>query len=125
MQPLRQQVRLVVLALFALATQFIVSFGHNHDHGGLSAVNAGRTINSQVALSVSANDAVPAKDSDDEGNCPVCASVALLAASSLPMPPLLPQPNYVCARTLVVSEHSLTVMAVATAFQARGPPSFV
>jgi hypothetical protein len=107
------------LALFALAVQLVLSFGHVHVHGiGHSAP--------VVLASVHGSAGAPAPtqnkpDSDDY--CAICATISLLSGSVAAMPPLLALP--------VVShvvEHAGRVAIVVVAprrglFQSRAPPS--
>jgi hypothetical protein len=80
------------VALFALAFQMAVSFGHMHaDDLGLapsSAADQSRSTSAQTP-------AAPAKQDDSStlgDYCPICASMALLATGIPVLPPFLTVP---------------------------------
>ncbi|MGC1357210.1 MAG: DUF2946 family protein [Xanthobacteraceae bacterium] len=110
------------LALFALALQMVVSFGHAHlggishtDPAHVASATAGHSTQSFV---VQQSD----KSDDDDAYCPICASVYLTANSFVPAPPVLPLPT-----ASIAIEHlnrrALFFMAPRRlAFQPRAPP---
>ena len=106
------------LALFALAFQLIVSFGHVHLDGIHLANRA--AITGQVAKA----QPLPAQSpgDDDDGYCAICASIYLASNSFVPQAPPLPVP-FVTQRV----EHFEGVIVVWTVsrrapFQSRAPP---
>ena len=111
------------LALFALALQMVVSFGHVHlagishtDPARVASATAGHSTQSFV---VGQSDT---SDDDDDAYCPICASVYLTANSFVPAPPVLPLPT-----ASIAIEHfnrrALFFMAPRRlAFQPRAPP---
>ncbi len=112
------------LALFALAVQMIVSFGHMHrDDLGLPPLAA--PDQTQITSNTAPSPAGPADQdhhpaSDDY--CPICASMALVATAMPSLPPVLIVPvpiRRVWAAQLPA--HSLSTQ-VAPSFQARAPP---
>jgi hypothetical protein len=106
------------LALFALAVQLVLSFGHIHLeglHGGaLSLAGA------QQPVSQSAPANQPTGDTDDY--CPICAVIHLASSSFLPDAPQLPLP-YV-SQTIEYRDNVVVVFVTPrlAAFQARAPP---
>jgi hypothetical protein len=111
------------LALFALAFQIVVSFGHMHrDDLGLPPLPA-----STDARSASHAPPAPA-DSDhhpgsDDDYCPICASMMLIATAVPALPPVLIVPETIrhewpCKVPAVGISHN-----VALSFQARAPPA--
>jgi hypothetical protein len=113
----RAQLRLgSYIALFALACQLVISFGHVHLHA-----IAG---NSSVAIATSGG-TIPARDrpSDraDHG-CPVCALIHLAGALVLSKPPAVPLPM------VFAQQHPGAVIkfgfeaAPPAFFSARAPP---
>jgi hypothetical protein len=105
------------LALFALAIQFAVSFGHMHRdefvHG-----RRGTTV-----LTQGAGGAGAPLDGDDDLTCDICANVHLAGTLLLPAPPAIALPAEIAIGRLTAAEHTATPPAVALAFNARGPPS--
>jgi hypothetical protein len=114
------------LALFALAFQMAVSFGHmDADELGLSSVDpVSRThlaLNAfEAAVAPAAPDRAPAVP---EGYCPICASIALVATAFPSAPPVLPVPP----RLDPVWQAQPPVHSIAPrfafSFQARAPPA--
>jgi len=109
------------LALFALAVQTVLSFGHVHiDRRAFASASAATT-------SVEAADrrapALPDRHTGANDFCAICATVSLIASSLLPGSPSLAPP--------LASEHRwLNELAGATLasdssvlFQARAPPT--
>jgi len=112
------------LALFALAVQMVVSFGHIHgDDLGLPPLATSHQTQIEFATTGApghpANrDRYPA--SDDW--CPVCASIALVATAMPSLPPVLMVPAPI--RRVWPAERPVQVFSiqVALSFQARAPP---
>ena len=107
------------LALFALAVQFVLSFGHVHVH------DIGRSAPGVVA-SVHGRDGAPAPaqnkpDSDDY--CDICATISLLSGSVAATPPQLVLP---VVSHVVEHADRLAIADIAPRrgpFQSRAPPS--
>ena len=125
------------LALFALALQFALSFGHFH----ADAAQAAPAIQSTAAQSESsttdsppAPDAViqsarqeqPASDhnSDQQTNdpCAICAVMALANTVLIATPPLLRLPQAVEFLYLTTDAEFVHLNSTAVAFQPRAPP---
>ena len=105
------------VALFALAIQFALSFGHFH---GVAAEAAA------VVVGESAQQQQPASDRDSDQHprdtCAICAVMALANVALFATPPalLLPQAiefSYLAADTEFVQANSVRV-----AFRPRAPP---
>jgi len=111
------------LALFALAIQLTVSFGHVHLEGIVRTDPAHMTLAaaghaSQYLLAQPPGTA----GGDNDDYCPICASVYLTATSFIPAAPMLSLPS---ASTAV--EHFKRHVPVffaprRLAFQSRAPP---
>lgn len=118
------------MALFALAVQFVLSFGHFH--GG--AAQAAPTIQAGLAASgLPAADAVglsapqqsPAHhDSDQQPSdaCAICAVIALANAALFATPPLLLLPQAVESLYLITDAAFVRLNSARVAFQPRAPP---
>ena len=117
------------LALFALALQFALSFGHFH--GG--AAQAAPAMQSGLANNVSAAEPVseaaqqqPASkhDSDQQQGdvCAICAVVALANAMLFATPPLLLLPQAIEILYLSTDAEFTHLNSARVAFQPRAPP---
>jgi hypothetical protein len=120
-------------ALFALAIQFVLSFGHFH--GG--AAQAAPAIQSgpapSYASSLPAADAVgepaqqqPASDHDSDRQqsdpCAICAVIALANVVLFATPPLLLLPQAVELLYLTTDAEFVHLSSARVAFQPRAPP---
>ncbi|HTV26588.1 MAG TPA: hypothetical protein VMF32_02280 [Xanthobacteraceae bacterium] len=121
----RSRIRPVTrLALFALAFQMVISFGHmDADELGLpSLVGPTHVVLNAIhaAIAPAGRDRVPAAP---EGYCPICASMALVATAFPSLPPVLvvpPQgrPAWPAPIPAEGISPKLTL-----SFQARAPPT--
>ena len=105
------------LALFALALQLALSFGHVHLNGiGPITVKAAGTH----APAVPSSPAPPADDADDY--CAICATIHLAAAGDMPQAAELPVPF--AARPVEHVDRITTILAAPhrSFFQSRAPP---
>jgi hypothetical protein len=118
---------LAQLALFALAAQMVVSFGHMHrDDLGLPPLVTAHwayfPLGAAQALTGPADrDQDQYPSSDDY--CPICASMALLAAGAPSLPPAIVAPSLVSRVWLSPTALYLVATQARLAFQARGPPA--
>ena len=125
------------LALFALAVQFVLSFGHFHAIAA-QATPALQTGTSQFDISFAgrllAPDAVhkstpqrPASDHDSDQRsddfCAICAVVAMANAALFATPPALPPPQAVEFLYLTTDAGFVHRNPVRVAFQPRAPPA--
>ena len=116
-------------ALFALALQFALSFGHFH--GGVA--QAAPAVQSGSANNVSAADPVgenaqqqPASNHDSDQQqgdvCAICAVVALANAMLFATPPLLLLPQAIEILYLSTDAEFAHLNSARVAFQPRAPP---
>jgi hypothetical protein len=121
------------LALFALAIQFVLSFGHVHAHAaagltpqmtGAAAKHASpdgwRALTSWVAGAKA-----PAGHHSDDGladDCPVCDVLALANAPLSATPPLPPAPQAAEFAYLISNATPVDHNRADAAFQPRAPP---
>ena len=110
------------LALFALAVQLVLSFGHIHreDIYGPSRPGAAHLAGALPDSDASRSSGQPAKHNDDY--CPICATIHMLGSSTVGAPPQL-----VVALLSHAVEHADRVAIVFVAprrapFQSRAPP---
>jgi len=105
------------LALFALAIQFALSFGHFH---GVAAQAA-------PAISQAAQSQLPASDHDPDrqshDGCAICAVVAMANTVTFATPPLLVLPQAVEFQYLTTDAELVQLNTVRVAFQPRAPPT--
>ena len=105
------------VALFALAIQFALSFGHFH---GVAASN----LTAQPAYSQSAPQ--PASDQgsgEHPGDiCAICVVMAMANAALYAAPPVVLMPQAVAFAYLTPGADLVRVNTVRGAFQPRGPP---
>jgi Protein of unknown function (DUF2946) len=125
------------VSLFALAIQFVLSFGHFH---GIAA-QAGPALQSgstQTEFSYADRLAVPDAalselarrqptsnhDSDHHPGdvCAICAVIALANAVLFAIPPLLQLPQAITLSYLTTDAEFIHLNAVRVAFQPRAPP---
>ena len=109
------------LALFALALQLALSFGHVHlDKFAAGFVTATAADAKAPASQQPSPQQHPAGDSDDY--CAICAAIHLASSSFLPEAPQLPVPFV--SQTIEHFDYVAFVFIAPqrTAFQSRAPP---
>jgi hypothetical protein len=116
MQALRRQI-FGRLALFALATQLVLSFGHVHLHA----------THAPAASSPAAGDAkapapCPAHD-DDEQHCSICWTIAIAGSGVLSAPSVLDAPRVPATAPRPPIAVGQLGDNGTVKFQARGPPT--
>jgi hypothetical protein len=110
----------IVLALIALALQFLLAFDHVHVPG--LAQNSRLALTLRTAASQSAPQA-PANPTDDDGYCAICVTIFLASSAFAAVPPqLLPPAKFQRV------EHSASAAAALAksprlAFRSRAPPA--
>ena len=123
------------LALFALAIQFTLSFGHFHSFTTSQAatvVQSGLTlpdtVNAQglaAAGDQAAQQQSPANHDPDQqpvDNCAICAVVAMASTVLFATPPLLLLPQAVEFLYLTTDAEFVHLSSARVAFQPRAPP---
>jgi Protein of unknown function (DUF2946) len=109
------------LALFAMALQFALTFGHIHQHGFLPST-AKSTVADQAGQPAS-NSPLHKSNGSADFNCPICALIRLASTSTPSVAPQLPVPvTFVVVRQAAGDEAAL-LASPRGLFQARGPPS--
>ncbi len=118
------------LALFALALQFVLSFGHVH----ADAAQAAAAIQSQASLALeqglapdTASQAKQQPSSHDDGQpsnepCAICAVMAMANQVMFATPALLPLPDTVELPLLTTDATFAHPGSQWRAFQSRAPP---
>jgi DUF2946 family protein len=121
------------LALFTLAVQLALSFGHFH---GLAAQAAPATLSGPAVAAVSGSDAdgheasskpSPAGQQDHDqqpaDNCAICAVMALTGTAMVSPPPVLLLPEAFEFLYRAADAEFIHLKSVGTAFQPRAPPA--
>ena len=126
------------LALFALAVQFVLSFGHFHPiaaaraapavQSGLSELDfayIGTSATPDLAIQVVQKQPPAHRDNDQHpaDNCAICAVVSMACAVVLASPPLLLLPQAVEFLYLTTDAEFVHLKSAGTAFQPRAPPA--
>jgi hypothetical protein len=110
------------LALFALAVQFVLAFGHIHHDDLYGSARPAAAIAAAVAdgsQPLPANH--PAKHSDDY--CAICAAVSLLGNSFAAAAPSLPLPSASYAVEQFDRVAAIFIAPRRAPFQSRAPPT--
>jgi hypothetical protein len=114
------------LALFALAVQMVLSFGHVH----LVAPATGSTNRMPPALADQSDAAlsralapIPKSDGSIGGDCAICALIQLSSTSAPSAAPSLPLPANLAPLGLEAAAEWPSPASLLFSFQARAPPS--
>ena len=108
--------KLSLLALFALALQLGLSFGHTHADIAVAG------ISTSAGLSQASQ---PESDHDQDVHrdlCAICATVAMAGSLVTSVPPSLPIPLAITARQTAFHSEVLTPDKRRGAFRSRAPP---
>jgi hypothetical protein len=123
------------LALFALAVQFALSFGHFHAIAApaTSAIQSAAQTGISYAGIFTAPEAVskssqqrPASDHDSDKSddvCAICAVVAMVNVALFATPPVLLSPQAVEFQYLTTEAGFVHLNSARVAFQPRAPPA--
>jgi uncharacterized iron-regulated membrane protein len=122
------------LALFALAVQFVLAFGHFHSFAAQAApaIQSGAAqFESATTDLVAAPDVVSQSDQQQPGSdhdrqsgdvCAICAVIALANTLLFSTPPLLLLPQAVEFLYLTADAEFVHLNSARVAFQPRAPP---
>ncbi len=125
------------LALFALAIQFALSFGHFHSLAAQAApalqtnvTDADFAYAAGVAAQTAADEvaqkqqpSTPDTDQQPADNCAICAVMSLAGNVLFTTPPLLQLPQAVEFLYLTTDAEFVHLNAIYPAFQSRAPPA--
>lgn len=112
------------VALAALMLQIAVSFGHV-DLGGIVGSAHLTLAGPHATVLAKASRSGPAQNSgdDDDGYCPICASIFLVATSFVAAPPQLTVPDGFERISHAVSVAPRTAVTRRVVFRSRAPPA--
>jgi hypothetical protein len=121
------------LALFALAVQFALSFGHFHAIAAPAAIQSAAQSGISYTGIFTAPGAVskssqqrPASDHDSDKSddvCAICAVVVMANAALFATPPVLLSPQAVEFQYLTTEAGFVHLNSARVAFQPRAPPA--
>jgi DUF2946 family protein len=120
------------LALFALALQFALSFGHIHWLASQSSpvLNAATTLGQLIGLSapapqVRSDQSAPSDDRDQQAadSCAICSVMAMARTLLLSPAPALVLPAEVEFVPFATSGTFIRLASIGVAFQPRAPPA--
>jgi len=107
--------RVSCVALFALAIQLALSFGHFH------------AIATETAPSIQSTQQLPAPGHDSDRHpddvCAICAVVALASMAMAATPPALSLPPAIERTNLLAQASFIHPRSARAAFQSRAPPA--
>ena len=123
------------IALFAMAIQLALSFGHFHPiastatsapefASGRSGAFFAGSLSAQVANTQFARQPASNHDSDEHPGdiCAICAVMAMVNAALFARPPALPLPQNIELAHLSAEGKFARVASISVAFQPRAPP---
>ncbi|KJC41425.1 hypothetical protein UP09_20185 [Bradyrhizobium sp. LTSP885] len=123
------------LALFALAVQFVLSFGHFHPIAAAQAAPAVQTGLSQFDIAYIGTSATPdlaievvhkqppaQHDNDPADTCAICAVISLAGSLLVASPPVLLLPEAVEFLRRTTDAEFLHLKSAPAAFRSRAPP---
>ncbi len=125
------------LALFALAVQFMVSFGHFHPlaaaqaapavQSGLSQIDLayiGTSATPDLAIAVSQTQPPAGHDNEQHpaDNCAICAVISLASSLLFAAPPVLLLPEAIELLRRTTDAEFLHLKSATSAFRSRAPP---
>jgi len=125
------------LALFALAVQFVLSFGHFHPiaaaqaapavQGGLSLLDLayiGTSATPDLAVQVTGSEPPAGHDNDRHpaDNCAICAVISLASSMLFTAPPVLLLPEAVELLFRTTNAEFTHLKSAPAAFHSRAPP---
>jgi hypothetical protein len=117
---------LTCLALFALAVQIVVTFGHVHLDGLTpAAAHSAQAFaaDQNVASAAKSDNKGPGSHGTADTDCPICALIQLASTSAPSVAPPLPIPAKLGGAILQPREAPVFATSPTFAFQARGPPA--
>ncbi len=111
------------IALAALLLQIAVSFGHVDLDGIVGADHLTLTGLHKTVLAKSSKQGPAQTPGDDDGYCPICASIFMVSTSFVSEPPQLPVPDgfHWVRHSVSIAQGVLTPLRVA--FRSRAPPA--
>jgi hypothetical protein len=110
------------LALAALVLQIAISFGHVDLDGAVVGNHLAFGAAHKVVVVAKTSQQAPAQNGDDDGYCPICASIFMVSTSFVSTPPALPVPDGFQRITHSVSIARGVTTPLRLAFRSRAPP---
>ncbi len=107
------------LALFAMALQVALTFGHIHIEGTVSST----TKEAVGGLGAPAQLPIHKSGGTSDFDCPICALIQLASTATPAVAPPLPVPVAFIVDTTTLPDDAVLSAAPYRLFQARAPPS--
>jgi hypothetical protein len=125
MRWIRSNIRgLARLALFALAVQLTLTFGHVHLDGlAPASARAAAFVDQGAGPLAEAQGKSHKSQGTADFDCPICALIQLASTSAPSVAPPLPVPTLIGGLALETAGEVGVASSPLFAFQARGPPS--
>jgi|ERR1700761_6131040 len=118
----RHRRRGAYLALAALLLQIAISFGHVDLDGAVVGDHIALGAAHKIVVAAKTSHSAPAQNTDDDGYCPICASIFMVSTSFVSTPPALPEPDgFYRIRHSVTVSHGISP-PLRLAFRSRAPP---
>lgn len=119
----RHKRRGAYFALAALLLQIVISFGHVDLDGAVAGEHLAIGAAHKIVVAAKASPQAPAQNTDDDGYCPICASIFMVSTSFVSTPPALPVPD-----GFERIKHSVRISRgvsppLRLAFRSRAPPA--
>jgi hypothetical protein len=111
------------IALAALLLQIAVSFGHVDLDGIVGADHLTLAGLHKTVVAKTSQPGPAQAPSDDDGYCPICASIFLVSTSVASEPPQLPVPDGFQRERHSVSVARGIITPLRVAFRSRAPPA--
>jgi hypothetical protein len=109
-------------ALAALLLQIVVSFGHVDLDGIVGADDLTLSGLHKTVIAKTSQPGPAQAPSDDDGYCPICASIFLVSTSVAPEPPQVPVPDGFERIRHSVSVARGIITPLRVVFRSRAPP---
>ncbi|MGC1326304.1 MAG: hypothetical protein WA776_13225 [Xanthobacteraceae bacterium] len=110
------------LALAALLLQIAISFGHVDLDGIVGSDHLTLTRLHKTVFAKSSKQGATQTPGDDDGYCPICASIFMVSTSFVSEPPQLPMPDGFQRVRHSVSVAQGVFTPLRLAFRSRAPP---
>jgi hypothetical protein len=121
MRPFRRHPRLAWVALFALAAQLALAFGHIHD------AQTRRHEAQRAALgrcpAAASNPCAPSNQSEHDDLCAICWTLGIAGSLILPTSFALAAPTETCDASVIQCPVAQPFGDTPSPFQARAPPT--
>jgi hypothetical protein len=111
------------IALAALVLQLAISFGHVDLDGAVVGDHLALGAAHKIVVAAKASQQAPAQNTDEDGYCPICASIFMVSTSFVSAAPQLPVPDgFYRVKHVAAVSHGISP-PLRLAFRSRAPPA--